>query len=103
MGEALGSSGRGRGSYELHARRGRGDRGTRSWGGGYAGTRELTARARKQRERGSKCARGESGCADGRARQGRERRGEGARGMGRLGRKAEGGTGVWASFLFLLF
>jgi ribonuclease R len=104
MGEAMGSSGRGRGSCELHARRGRGDRGTRSSGGGYAGTRELTARAREQRERGSECARGESGCADGRARQGRERRGgRRARGMGLLGRKAEGGTGVWASFLFLLF
>jgi hypothetical protein len=51
--EALGSSGRGRGSCELHARRGRGDRGTRSSGGGYAGTRKLTAGAREQRERGS--------------------------------------------------
>jgi hypothetical protein len=83
VGEALGSSGRGRGGCELHARRGRGDRGTRSSGGGYAGTRELTARAREQRERGSGRARGESGCADGRARQGRERRGgRHARGMG---------------------
>jgi ribonuclease R len=83
VGEALGSSGRGRGGCELHVRRGRGDRGTRSSGGGYAGTRELTARAREQRERGSGRARGESGCADGRARQGRERRGgRHARGMG---------------------
>jgi hypothetical protein len=51
--EALDSSDRGRGGGELHARRGRGDRDTRSSGGGYAGTRELTAGAREQRERGS--------------------------------------------------
>jgi outer membrane receptor protein involved in Fe transport len=44
-------------------------------GGGYAGTRELTTQARKQRERGSGRGCGESGRADGRARQGRERRG----------------------------
>jgi hypothetical protein len=70
----------------------RGDRGTRSSGGGYTGTRELTARAREQRERGSGRTRGESGCTDGWARQGRERKGgRRARGMGRLGRKAEGG------------
>jgi hypothetical protein len=47
--EVLGSSGRGRGGCELHARRGRGVRGTR---GGYAETEELTARAREHRERG---------------------------------------------------
>jgi hypothetical protein len=70
VGEALGSSGRGRGGCKLHARRGRGDRGTRSLGGGYVGTRELTARAREQRERGSGRARGESGCADGRREEG---------------------------------
>jgi hypothetical protein len=49
--EAQGSSGRGRGGCELHARRGRGDRGTRSSSGGYAGTREVTVGAREQRER----------------------------------------------------
>jgi hypothetical protein len=42
------------GGGELHARRGRGVRGTRSSGGGYAGTRKLTARAREQRERGKR-------------------------------------------------
>jgi hypothetical protein len=51
-------------------------------GGGYAGTRELTARAREQRERGSERGCEEGGRADGRARQGRERRGEKARTRG---------------------
>jgi hypothetical protein len=48
-------------------------------GGGYAETRELTARAREQRERGSERGCGESGRAYGWARQGRERRGKKAR------------------------
>jgi hypothetical protein len=101
VGEALGSSGRGRGGCELHARRGRGDRDTRSSGGGYARTRELTARAREQRERGSGRARGESGCADGQARQGRERRGgEGARAGWAGWAERPRGAGVWASFPF---
>jgi hypothetical protein len=93
--EALDSSGRGRGGGELHARRGRGDRGTRSSGGGYAGTRELTAGAREQRERGSGRMRWESGRADGRARQGIERRGEKARARdGPIGPKGRGGGGM---------
>ena len=46
---ALGSSGQGRVSCELHARRGRAQ-----LGGGYAGTTGLTARAREQRERGER-------------------------------------------------
>jgi hypothetical protein len=100
--EALDSSGRGRGGGELHARRGRGDRGTRSSGGGYAGTRELTAGAHEQRERGSGRTRWESG-ADGRARQGRERRGEKARAGWADWAERPRGTGVWAFFLFLLF
>jgi hypothetical protein len=57
--------------------------------------KELTAGAHGQRERGSERGCGESGRADGWARQGRERRGKKARarGVGRLGRKAEGGQG----------
>jgi hypothetical protein len=51
-------------------------------GGGYAGTRELTARAREQREQGSGRGCGEGDRADGRARQGRERRVEKARARG---------------------
>jgi len=48
---ARGSSGQGRVSCELHARRGRGEGGRAQLGGGYAGTTGLTARAREQRER----------------------------------------------------
>jgi hypothetical protein len=61
--------------------------GARSSGSGYAGTRELTEGARGQREWGSGRTRGESGRADGRARQDKERKG----GWG--GRRARGG---WA-------
>jgi hypothetical protein len=101
--EALDSSGRGRGGGELHARRGRGDRGTRSSGGGYAGTRELTAGAREQRERGSGRTRWESGRADGRAHQGRERRGEKARAWdGPIGPKGRGGWG-YGPFSFFFY
>jgi hypothetical protein len=50
----LDSSDRGRGGCELHARRGRGVRGTRSSGGGYTETEKLTAGARGQRERGKR-------------------------------------------------
>jgi hypothetical protein len=73
-------------------------------GDGYAGTRELTARAREQRERGSGRGGGEGGRADGRARQGRER-GERRRARAGWAGWAERlrGAGVWASFLFLLF
>jgi hypothetical protein len=52
-------------------------------GDGYAGTRELTARAREHIERGSGRGCGEGGRADGWACQGRERGGkEGARAGG---------------------
>ncbi len=51
---ARGSSGQGRVSSELHARRGRGEGGREQLGGGYAGTTGLTARAREQRERGKR-------------------------------------------------
>jgi hypothetical protein len=63
-------------------------------GGSYAGTRELIARAREQRERGSGRGCGEGGRADGRARQGRERRGRKARARDGLdGPKGRGGQG----------
>jgi hypothetical protein len=52
--------------------------------------KELTARARGQRERGSERGCGESGRADGRARQGRERRGR---------RRARAGWASWAERL----
>jgi hypothetical protein len=49
-----GSSGQGRVSSELHARRGRGEGGRTQLGGGYAGTTGLTGRAHGQRERGER-------------------------------------------------
>jgi hypothetical protein len=73
-------------------------------GGGYVGTRELTARAHEQRERGSGRGCGEGDHADGRARQGRERRGEeGTRaGWARWAERPRGqGCGPFS--LFLLF
>jgi hypothetical protein len=70
-------------------------------GGGYAETRELTARAREQRERGSGRRCGEGGRADGRARQGKERRGRRRARAGWAGwAERLRGAGVWASFLF---
>ena len=63
--EARGSSGRGRGGCELHARRGRGDRGTRSSSGGYARKTGLTPRAREQRESEGAGARGETAAPTG--------------------------------------
>lgn len=104
---ARGSSGQGRVSSELHARRGRGEGGRAQLGGGYAGTTGLTARAREQRERGERRrARERGSCADRRARRGRERGGErGARGggggNGPTGPKGRGGAGWRASFSFL--
>jgi len=102
---ARGSSGQGRVSCELHARRGRGEGGRAQLGGGYAGTTGLTARAREQREREkSGGGRARSGCADGRARQGRESGGEErARGIGPAGPKGRGGQGGGLLFLFFLF
>jgi hypothetical protein len=102
VGEALGSSGRGRGGCELHARRGRGDRGTRSSSGGYVGTRELTARAREQRERGSGRARGEAAVlTGGPARAEIEEGGKARARDGLVGPKGRGGQGYGPlSFFF---
>jgi hypothetical protein len=106
------------GGSELHARRGRGDRGTR--GGGYAKTTGLTSRARGQRESEGAGAHEETaaptggagrsereggGCAEGgRAdRSGplrRERGGEGARADWAYWAERPRGLRGWASFLF---
>ena len=121
---ARGSSGQGRVSCELHARRGRGEGGRAQLGGGYAGTTGLTARAREQRESEGASARGESGrrqvgpgeqrekgagtrkaaAPTGRAR-GAERGEEGgARARdGPAGPKGRGGGWVGLLYLFLLF
>jgi hypothetical protein len=123
---ARGTSGQGRVSSELHARRGRGEGGRAQLGGGYAGTTGLTARARGaerekkagagakeagltgrahgQRESEGAGARGETAAPTGGA--GRAERGGGgerrAREVGRLGRKAEGGgdVGCFAFFFY---
>jgi hypothetical protein len=98
--EALGSSGRGEVVASSTRDVGAESAARAARGGGYAGTRKLTARAREQRERGSGRAR-ESGCADGRARQGRER--QGGRRAGGMGRKAEGAGEAGFFPFFLLF
>jgi hypothetical protein len=73
--------------------------------GGYAGTRELTEGAHKQRERESGRTRGESGSADRAGPPGhREEGGNGrARGVGWLGRKAEGDRGAGHFTFFFYF
>ena len=98
----LGSSGRGRGGCELHARRGCGVRGSAQLGRRLRGE-DGADRPGPRVERGeSGGGRAEGGRADGRARQGRERGGRArARGMGLVGRKAEGAAGLgFFSFSF---
>jgi hypothetical protein len=92
-----GSSGQGRVSCELHARRGRGEGGRAQLGRRLRedeGADKPGPRAEREGKAGAGA--GKAAGADGRARQGRERRGKRARtrGMGRLGRKAEGGMGL---------
>ena len=102
---ARGSSGQGRVSSELHARRGRGIRGTRGSG------RRLRGDGGADR-RGPRAERAEEASADagkvaaltgGPARAEREE-GEGgrARVMGQMGRKAEG-AGKWAALPFSFY
>jgi hypothetical protein len=77
---ARGSSGQGRVSSELHARRGRGEGGREQLGGGYAGTTGLTARARDaEREKKAGAGAREAGLT-GWAHGQRESEGAGARG-----------------------
>jgi hypothetical protein len=89
----LGSSGRGRGGCELHARRGRGDRGTAQLGRqlrGDEGADSPGPRAERAGKAGAdagKAAALTGGPARAERRGGRRR----ARGMGLVGRKAEGG------------
>ena len=102
---ALGSSGQGRGGCELHARRGRGVRGSAQLGRrlrGEDGADSPGPRAEREGKAGAG-ARKAATLTGGPARAERERGGERrARGMGLVGRKAEGRRG-WASFLFSLF
>ena len=77
---ARGSSGQGRVSSELHARRGRGEGGREQLGGGYAGTTGLTSRARNaEREKKAGAGAREAGLT-GWAHGQRESEGAGARG-----------------------
>jgi hypothetical protein len=97
VGEAPGSSGRGRGGCELHARRGRGVRGTRSSGRrlhGDGGADSRGPRAERAGEAGAdagKAAALTGGLARAEREEGGGRR---TRGMGQMGRKAEGGGGA---------
>jgi hypothetical protein len=97
-----GSSGQRRVSCELHARRGRGEGGRAQLGGGYARMRELTSRAREQRE--GKAGAGARGAAALTGRPARAERGGGGRGA-RAGwawwAERPRGAGEWASFSFL--
>jgi hypothetical protein len=103
----LGSSGRGRGGCELHARRGRGDRSNAQLGRRLredGGADSSGPRAERERKAGAGTekaaaltggpARAERGGGGGKRR---------ARGIGLAGPKGRGGAGLWASFLFLLF
>jgi hypothetical protein len=104
--EVLGSRGRGRGGCELHARRGRGVRGTRGSGRRLRGDGRVDSpgpRAERAGEAGA-----DAGMAialtGGPA---RAERGEGggkrARGMGQMGRKAEGAGGGVGFFPFFFY
>jgi hypothetical protein len=100
--EALGSSGRGWGGCELHARRGHGDRGNAQLGRrlrGDEGADSPGPRAERERKAGAGAEKA-AALTSGPARAEREG-GRGARaGLGRLGRKAEGGQGCGLLSLF---
>jgi hypothetical protein len=106
VGEAPGSSGRGRGGCELHARRGHGVRGTRSSGRrlrGDGGADSRGPRAERAGEAGADAGKA-AALMGGPARAEREEGGgRRARGMGQMGRKAEGGGGCGLLSFFLLF
>jgi hypothetical protein len=98
----LGSSGRGRGGCELHARRGRGDRGNAQLGRRLredGGADRPGPRAERERKAGA--SEGKAAGADGRAHQGRERRGGEARARDWAGwAERPRGQGERASFPF---
>jgi hypothetical protein len=101
--EVLGSSGRGRGGCELHARRGRGVRDTRSSGRrlrGDGGADSSGPRSERAGEAGADAGKAVA-LTGGPARAEREE-GGGMRARGGWARWAERprGRGVWASFLF---
>jgi hypothetical protein len=99
--EVLGSSGRGRGGGELHARRGRGVRGTRGPGRrlrGDGGADSSGPRAERERKAGAGAGNAVA-LTGGPARAERE---EGGTGWARWAERPRG-RGKRASFLFLLF
>jgi hypothetical protein len=98
----LGSSGRGRGGCELHARRGRGDRDNAQLGRRLredGGADSSGPRAERERKAGAGAEKAAG--ADGRARQDRERKGEEARGGWAWWAERPRGRGSGLLFLFL--